>query len=386
MILPNDSQHARFESLGATLSSDAQVDLRTARQHRVVQRLVELSDAPPLRNKPAVTGRTVAWFVWLYVLAVAGTWLVLWHGGDQWWVATLMLFGPRWIYALPLVVLVPAALAMRRRLLWPLALSAVILAGPVMGFCVPWKTFGLAKEPTIRVVSWNVRGNCASSVVLAALIDETNPDIVALQECHADLSLEWPAGWHVHRQGRLVTGSRHPIGSVDSSQRRWPPSQWPPDNALRCVIDTPDHRIGFVNLHLGTPREGLSAVLSRRTLLSPSKSDALTESITCRRLESEELDGWIHQFSDPVVIAGDFNMPADGVIYRRMWSKYANAFSTAGLGFGHTKQTKVVGCQYGSRIDHILAAPGWRPCRSWVGPDLGSDHLPLIADLRWDGQ
>ena len=37
-----------------------------------------------------------------------------------------------------------------------------------------------------------------------------------------------------------------------------------------------------------------------------------------------------------------------------------------------------------ARIDHILVGPGWRPHRCWVGPALRSDHLPLIADLRWD--
>ena len=33
------------------------------------------------------------------------------------------------------------------------------------------------------------------------------------------------------------------------------------------------------------------------------------------------------------------------------------------------------------RIDHILAGPGWRCGRCWVGPDVGSPHRPLLADL-----
>jgi endonuclease/exonuclease/phosphatase family metal-dependent hydrolase len=180
-----------------------------------------------------------------------------------------------------------------------------------------------------------------------------------------------------------VTGSRYPIRDTDFSQRRWPPSKWAPENALRCVIETPKVRIRFINVHLETPREGISAVLNRGTLISPSRSDALTERIECRRLESEELVGWIGQSSEPVLIAGDFNMPADSTIYRQSWAKYTNAFSAAGTGFGHTKHTEVLGRQYGSRIDHILAGPGWRPCRSWVHLDLGSDHLPLLADLLW---
>jgi endonuclease/exonuclease/phosphatase (EEP) superfamily protein YafD len=37
------------------------------------------------------------------------------------------------------------------------------------------------------------------------------------------------------------------------------------------------------------------------------------------------------------------------------------------------------------RIDHILAGPGWQAERCWVGPDVGSPHRPVIADLIWTG-
>ena len=52
-----------------------------------------------------------------------------------------------------------------------------------------------------------------------------------------------------------------------------------------------------------------------------------------------------------------------------------------GLGFGATKRTR----WFGVRIDHVLAGPGWTTERAWIGPDLGSDHLPMVADLRWSG-
>ena len=49
--------------------------------------------------------------VWLYVVALLAVWLLLRFGGDRWWLATVMLFGPRWVYGLPLLLLVPAAAA-----------------------------------------------------------------------------------------------------------------------------------------------------------------------------------------------------------------------------------------------------------------------------------
>jgi endonuclease/exonuclease/phosphatase (EEP) superfamily protein YafD len=36
------------------------------------------------------------------------------------------------------------------------------------------------------------------------------------------------------------------------------------------------------------------------------------------------------------------------------------------------------------RIDHILTTDELRAVRAEVGADLGSDHLPVIADFTWN--
>ena len=33
------------------------------------------------------------------------------------------------------------------------------------------------------------------------------------------------------------------------------------------------------------------------------------------------------------------------------------------------------------RIDHILTTPDWSIAECRVGPDLGSDHLPVMAEV-----
>jgi endonuclease/exonuclease/phosphatase (EEP) superfamily protein YafD len=107
----------------------------------------------------------------------------------------------------------------------------------------------------------------------------------------------------------------------------------------------------------------------------------LTAVIALREHESEVASRWVGEVPDPVLIAGDFNMPTDSGIYQRSWSAYTNAFSEAGLGFGYTKFTR----RMGIRIDHVLAGRGWRCRRCWVGPDVGSDHRPVLADYDWVG-
>ncbi len=385
MISTNDSQYPRSRALDAALSSETPIDARPERELGIAPPSVELDGKPTPRSKRPLAARALALMVWPYALGVTGTWLLLWYAGDRWWFATLMLFGPRWIYGLPLVLLVPLAAIRRRRLLWLLAPSVVVLVVPIMGFCIPWSNLAPSDGPTIRVVTWNVRNDCVDSENLATLIENVKPDIVALQECREDVQFDWPAGWHVHRQGRLVTGSRHPIDSIGFSQRHHTGSERPPVNALHCAVKTPIHCVAFVNVHLLTPRQGLSEVLDRQTVISPSRSGTVTDEIELRRRESEDVAKWVSGFAENAVIAGDFNMPSDSLIYRQSWPKYVNAFSVAGFGFGYTKKTEILGWQYQSRIDHVLAGPGWRPHRCWVGPDLGSDHLPLIAELAWDG-
>src|SRR5690349_19121372 len=69
--------------------------------------------------------------------AVLAAWAALALAADRWWPATLLLFGPRWVLAVPLAVLVPAAAVCRRQALLPLLAAAVVLALPVLGFCIP---------------------------------------------------------------------------------------------------------------------------------------------------------------------------------------------------------------------------------------------------------
>jgi endonuclease/exonuclease/phosphatase (EEP) superfamily protein YafD len=79
----------------------------------------------------------------------------------------------------------------------------------------------------------------------------------------------------------------------------------------------------------------------------------------------------------PTIVAGDFNLPVESAIYRTHWGDLRNAFSRAGIGTGYTKHTRY----WGVRIDHVLASGDIGTHRSFVGRDVGSDHLPLIADL-----
>jgi endonuclease/exonuclease/phosphatase (EEP) superfamily protein YafD len=164
----------------------------------------------------------------------------------------------------------------------------------------------------------------------------------------------------------------------------WPPRERPEINGLHCIVQTPYGPVGFSNIHLGTPKPALQLILDPKKILDLSQVNRAVAQLECRRLESRDLARCFRGFSEPTIIAGDFNMPVESGLYQDYWSEYQNAFSQTGVGLGHTKHTRVDIFRYGSRIDHILCDGRWIPAQCWVGPDLGSDHLPVIADFTFD--
>jgi hypothetical protein len=133
--------------------------------------------------------------------------------------------------------------------------------------------------------------------------------------------------------------------------------------------------VRLYNLHLPTPRSGLQAVRTEKWG-GLQELEHVTEK---RRQISALTAAAVKQSKFAHVAAGDLNMPVESTIFRRDWSELTNAFVAAGWGLGATFRTR----WHGIRIDHVLADEHWFVARCWVGPDVGSAHMPLIADLVW---
>lgn len=312
---------------------------------------------------------------WLYLAGVVALWVLIRVGADTWWLPTLVIYGPRWVWALPAAPLFPAAILWRRRALLPLLAALPVLAGPILGFCLPWRAAlaGHSRGSPFRILTCNVDGDHLNAPALRSLLDEVRPDVVALQEwSDRDRDTLFGAeGWSVRVGRGVCLASRFPILNADALPEE---HDWR-DLVTRYELDGPAGPVRVYNLHLATPRDGLEAILARRRQGAPE----LRTNIAQRAEESAKASGWIGSAGGSPLVVGDFNMPVESAIFRQRWGRFTDAFSSAGFGLGHTKFTK----WYGIRIDHILAGPGWRCGRCWVGPDVGSDHRPLIAELEW---
>jgi endonuclease/exonuclease/phosphatase (EEP) superfamily protein YafD len=300
---------------------------------------------------------------------------LLWLAGDAWWLATLLLFMPRWPILLPVALLAPAALLIRPRLLLPLGLAAIVSVGPAMGYRLGargWLTASAGAE--LRIITFNVDSRDNSRLLAIPMgLEPYHPDVVVLQECAENLAAaeHWPAGWTVRFEQSLCLASRFPVLEARPLERIETGEQGGTGNAVFYRLQSDAGIIDLAVLHLETPRKGLEQLRYRAKLSGLARNELV------REVGSRRMSRWITEQSSAVIVAGDFNLPVESRIYRSHWSRCDNAFSRVGHGFGWTRVLP----HFSIRIDHVLTCGGWRPLRAVVGPDLGSDHLPLIVDL-----
>jgi endonuclease/exonuclease/phosphatase (EEP) superfamily protein YafD len=318
------------------------------------------------------------WLVWAYLAAALLAWAVLWGWGDEWWLATIVLFSGRWLLLTPLFVLAPLAALERPALLGVLAIAAVVVLVPVMGLRLNLPASS-DKGDAVRIMTLNAAGSLEAFAELPALIREEQIDVVAVQECPRAILpvLGLLTGWHANLSSGLCLLTRFPIQAtavMDRSAFEFAARSGygGAGNVVRSTLGTPLGELHFTNLHLETPRKGFEGVMQRDDVGS------LEANTRIRDAESRQAREWAEAAGGPFVVAGDFNTPVESRIYRRWWGELTNAFSARGAGFGMTKYNGWIRV----RIDHVLVGPTLEATRAVVGPDVGSDHRPLIVDVE----
>lgn len=323
--------------------------------------------------------RWVVWGASVYLILLIACWLLMYFAGDRRWFASFVLFGPRWVFALPLLVLVPLSVWYQRRALILLVVAGAVVVGPLMGFVVSMPS-GNAGQRGLRIITCNTETGNAKKL-LEQLVEESSADIVALQECPRDLPIALPKGWFVIQKGELAVLSRFPMVLHDQVMSLHPPHIWPRYSAIFVIVDTPGGKTGFCTVHLPSPRYGLEHMLDRKIGINFAKTDLVKSELALRSSVAWDVKRMVESVPLPVVVAGDFNMPVESNIYRESFGGFTDSFSKVGFGFGHTEFISKHGLSLSARIDHILTSREFSPVSCVVGPEVGSDHRPLVAHL-----
>jgi endonuclease/exonuclease/phosphatase (EEP) superfamily protein YafD len=246
------------------------------------------------------------------------------------------------------------------------------MIGPIMGMCLPWRA-ALASSTSgqpLRIITCNGHDQELDVKAFADFAAQAKPDIICLQVVdHKVVTALFGDGpWHIAGDGEHSLVSRFPIRKDNSLALSHVPF------LDRFDVETPNGVITILNVHLSSPHVAFKSTLAGE----PNASYKIDANNERRESELELLHVYMQEIHQPVILAGDFNTPIESPDFRYNLGSLSNAFSVAGFGFGWTYH-------YGgtnARIDHILYTDDWQ-CRScWVGPQVGSPHRPLIADLE----
>jgi endonuclease/exonuclease/phosphatase (EEP) superfamily protein YafD len=307
--------------------------------------------------------------------------LIRWVG-DRWWGVTFLLFLPRWLFLAPLPVLALASgLAGRRRDWLMQAAIGLVVAGPLMVISLPvHQLWGRPVEGTrVRIMTLNRGMDPLDVDRLLRLIEDERIDLVCFQELDTRRNQRLydrlaARGWERDRRGYVA--SRYPIVAELPLLRDEVLSKGRYSPLLsRVRIRTgAGVEFGLATVHMPTLRLGFYRFLLHDT-------EGLKQHLDWwERQLGRVLDG-LSEMRVPILVGGDFNVPPDQASMVALGARYRFAFEDSGWGYGYTRPT-----QYPwFRIDHILASPEWSFTRCWVGPDVGSDHLPLIAEAVLEG-
>lgn len=324
------------------------------------------------KRSPLITG--LAWlFVLMGVVLTGAT-----AAADQYWLADMVTFFQPQL-ALGMLVLALLTLLMRRwiatlallAILAYAALPLVLTANPM----APASESKTGAPPTLRIMSANLLFDNPTPEHFSEAVAALSPDILVLQEARHD----WPealrslpgyphlVGTNLYRWNSNAVLSRYPLrGRLLGDPAQGERIGGGP--ALRVEVDLPGRAAPLVlyAIHAPTPRtlagwQGRSAYLEQ-----------VAQMIAAEPAGTE------------IVLAGDWNTPVWSPAYARMlqasgleatersaWPEATRLFWRAG---GVTL--------VGSPVDHIAVSPGIAVTDHFLGPYFGSDHLPVMVDLK----
>lgn len=252
-----------------------------------------------------------------------------------------------------------------KRFRWA-AVAAVFLAIPTIQLAPYYlvKPVPTALAMPIRVVSFNVRSSNTHYAETLAWVRETAPDVAffpevnpkwaaALEPLKASLpyALAQPQNDHFG----WAFFSKHPI-----LEHEFYTSQLVEVPVVRVVLAIAGRRVVFFGVHPLPPMSPACAANRDSAIL--------------------QLAAQVRQETGPVIVGGDLNATP--------WSRSMQPLFAAGLhdtqlgrGFSATWRRNIP--IFAIPIDHLLLAGPIAATARWTGPDLGSDHHPIVADLRF---
>lgn len=312
--------------------------------------------------------RPIATFAWnAFVLGVALVCLATVFGfGGRWWWGFELACNFRVQYFWILLVGV-AAFAARRK--WRPAAAVAALAGVNLALIAPlyWPVSAAPiKAHELRVVSLNVHARSTAYEQVIQFIRDVQPDVVLFVEVDRD--------WD-----QALTALKDELPHSKS---------WPQDDSFGLalysrlpLVDTKFVPVGTFGIQAVTATvdvEGVPLHIIGGHPLPPVSPTYLAE----RNRQLSDLAVLAAKAGRPTILLGDFNVTS--------WSSFfgdlvrESNLRDSREGFGVQASWPADRWPLRIPIDHCLVSPEIHILDRRLGPNIGSDHLPVIVELTMD--
>lgn len=361
---------------------------------RLLQSLFRMLGDPARAERFVQLGKRATWVVFLLYtagLALGLCWLDF-HG-DFWWPTWFLLYLPSAVFLLPLLLLVPLGLLFDWRTLYA-ALACVVM---VFGFYddFEWRRPRAPRDPgrELRIVCNNIGGR--GNHRLTPFVEQHDPDLILLQEATsrgAGYAKQYgERNLHTAHHGEFVFASRSPIlesGLVGDILCDGRPV------AARFVTEAHGRRIVVYNVHIASPRSLLDKLKGRGGIaqllhdlgFSVGRDYGAAEKVCNRLVAAKALLERIAAETDPVIVGGDFNIPARGQAYHIFAGQFQDTFEKRGRGYGFTfpGRTRNPFSLFGPwlRLDLVFASRDWQVLDSRTEPGNPPQHRAVFASLE----
>lgn len=219
-----------------------------------------------------------------------------------------------------------------------------------------------ARIKPIKLILSNV-GFITNYKPLLSLIETTQPDIVCIVELEPKLAQIFHSGRFEHL---------YPFQREDNSSQLGLYSKLP---IVKSTLSPP-------NLDSGTSLESILKYESSKFTLVLSHPVVPYSSQALRRQE-HHFQNWQKiwkNFSQPLIIAGDMNAtpwsPEFGALLK------LTSLKDSALGFGIQPSWSVDNPILAVPIDHVLVSRQFHVANRAIGPEVGSDHRPVLVTLE----
>ncbi len=244
------------------------------------------------------------------------------------------------------------------------------------------QTMNSRSDMTLRVMTYNIHhGEGMDKRVdlgrIAQVIQREKADLVAVQE--VDKGVERTSKRDFPSELAALTG----MTCLFSNNFHYQGGEY--GNAILTRYPV----VAWTNTHLRMLREGEQrGVLQATVDVGGRKLVFMATHIDYRRDDAERVIN-VAEFKEiakryaglPIIIAGDFNDGPESRTHAAMAESFADTWALIGAGSGFT----ITSTNPNKRIDYIWISKDGPllPTSIWVPETTASDHLPLVAEIRW---